>query len=496
MTDKDDVWSLDDQDDYYYDSNEEDFMEELYDTDSIDGDSNKNDWTWETFQKHTHILLPPLMPSNNKIAPPSYILHFVGGTLFGSYPLQFYKRILEQIAKLTNSVVVASSIPIVFNENPLNHNKISRRISNRFWNAYRYVIVDEYGQEAVETMKIVGLGHSLGARLMMLMSNKNLSTETATRSRNRKKYIDYDACIFISFNNYNALESIPGLAQLGQSIMENSYTQMERKKEAVFQRKQQERRQKSMYRNYYKERNGYNDYIGDDDNYDMPSKRKRRNVKSNTKYYTNDDDNDDDIGLNEVVAAVSDGIAEGIQDIKTAITPDLDQSDLEFQPTPQNLWDSIRSGDYVRNILLVQFDQDKIDQSSKLATIILKHETNIAKRADQEKRDTLNGTDVTEVSIESIDERTAQNVSIDSSTTSHYLRFARLKGTHLTPVIYSDSFVLQALKRTGTIDQILEEAIKEDSEYRPKSKSKRDKVVNRDLDALSKTISTYILDKV
>lgn len=189
MTDKDDVWSLDDQDDYYYDSDEEDFMEELYDTDSIDGDSNKNDWTWETFQKHTHILLPPLMPSNNKIAPPSYILHFVGGTLFGSYPLQFYKRILEQIAKLTNSVVVASSIPIVFNENPLNHNKISRRISNRFWNAYRYVIVDEYGQEAVETMKIVGLGHSLGARLMMLMSNKNLSTETATRSRNRKKIL-------------------------------------------------------------------------------------------------------------------------------------------------------------------------------------------------------------------------------------------------------------------------------------------------------------------
>lgn len=485
---EDDTWFLDDQDLFYDSDYDDDYEEEEEYLDEFD--SNKNNWTWETFQKHTHVLLPPSMPTkygNHTTAntTPLRILHFVGGTLFGSYPLQFYKPILESVAKRTNSIVVASSIPIVLNDNPLNHYKISRRILNRFWNAYRYVIVDEYGHEAVRTMKIVGLSHSLGARLMMLMSDKShvhTSTPEPSKRRNKKRTnIDYNACIFMSFNNYNALESIPGLAQLGQSIMENSYTQMERNREAIFQKQQEERRQRKFNQKYNKNKQDEYNYIRDKGKYDKLNRRKSRTIRNdaniNTNYYTN---GNDDIGLNEVMAAVTDGITEGIQEMKTAITPDLEKSDLEFQPTPQELWDRIRSGEYVRNILLVQFDQDKIDQSSKLATIILEREKNIARTDNQEEHD-------------SNKDQTAQN---ESNASSHCLRFARLKGTHLTPVNYSDSFVIQALKRTGTIDQILEEAIKEDSQYRPKSKSKRKQVINHDLDILSKTIACYIMDKV
>lgn len=497
----DDLWSLDDQDQFYDSDTDEEFLDEFDVLNTIDEESNKNDdWTWETFQKHTHILLPPSIPSiqSNHTAP-DYILHFVGGTLFGSYPLQFYKPIMELVAKQTNSIVVASSIPLVFNDNPLNHFKISKRILNRFWNAYRYVIVDEYGHEAVNAMKIVGLGHSLGARLMMVMSKQSdLDRNEPSKRRKRKvETIDYNSCIFMSFNNYNALESIPGLAQLGQSIIENSYTQIERKREAIFQNKQQERRRRRLNRKYYENKQDYYNYIRDEGNYDKLNKRKSRSIRSDTninkKYYTNDDD---DIGLNEVVAAMTDGITEGIQEMKTAITPDLEPSDLEFQPTPQDLWDSIRSGEYVRNILLVQFDRDKIDQSSKLATIILEHEKNIERADNQEKVNVPNETYEPNSKATSNTVQSTQSESNASLVTSNCLRFARLKGTHLTPVNYSDSFVVQALKRTGTIDQILEEAIKEDSEYRPRSKVKRNQVLNNDLEVLSKTIATYILDKV
>jgi hypothetical protein len=500
----DDPWSLDDRDQFYdSDTDDEESLDEFDVLNTIDEESNKNyDWTWETFQKHTHILLPPSIPSihNNHTTAPDCILHFVGGTLFGSYPLQFYKPIMELVAKQTNSIVVASSIPLVFNDNPLNHFKISKRILNRFWNAYRYVLVDEYGHEAVNAMKIVGLGHSLGARLMMLMSKQSdFDTNETSKQRKRKvQTIDYNLCIFMSFNNYNALESIPGLAQLGQSIIENSYTEIERKREAIFQNKQQERRRRRLNRKYYQNKQGFYNYIRDEGNYDELNKKKSRSIRSDTninkKYYTNDDD--DDIGLNEVVAAVTDGITEGIQDMKTAVTPDLEPSDLEFQPTPQDLWDSIRSGEYVRNILLVQFDQDKIDQSSKLATIILEHEKNIERADNQEKLNILNETYEPNSKAASNTVQSTQNESNAPLVASNCLRFARLKGTHLTPVSYSDSFVFQALKRTGTMDQILEEAIKEDSEYRPRSKVKRNQVLNNDLEVLSKTIATYILDKV
>ena len=78
--------------------------------------------------------------------------------------------------------------------------------------------------------------------------------------------------------------------------------------------------------------------------------------------------------------------------VQTALTPN--PSALEFTPTPDQLWKALRDdGRYtVPQTLVVQFDDDDLDQSSLLATAL----------------------------------------AIESNSSD--VRFARLRGTHLSPI--------------------------------------------------------------
>ena len=80
---------------------------------------------------------------------------------------------------------------------------------------------------------------------------------------------------------------------------------------------------------------------------------------------------------------------------------------MEFHPTPNQLWNALQTNYNVDNTLIVQFDQDEVDQCSRLAstlTTIPPHPTNINEQPPQPKTKT---TDV---------------------------KFARLKGIHLSPI--------------------------------------------------------------
>ena len=84
---------------------------------------------------------------------------------------------------------------------------------------------------------------------------------------------------------------------------------------------------------------------------------------------------------------------------------------LEFHPTPNQLWNALQTNYNVDNALLVQFDQDEVDQCSRLAstlTTIPSHPTNTNEQPPQPKTKT---TDV---------------------------KCARLKGIHLSPI---DNFI-------------------------------------------------------
>jgi Protein of unknown function (DUF1350). len=439
-------------DDYDYDDDV--FWGDEDDYDDEDIEVPQNEWEWETYQKSTHVYLPPPISSvskegdiSNNSQVPKAIIHFIGGTLFGSYPLQFYKQLLERVARLSNSIVVATSIPVTLTKNPLNHFQLAKNIAIDFNKAYRYVIVDEYGEDVASEMKIVGLGHSLGSRLQMIIST--------SKKLNRIGF-ERDGNIFIAFNNYNAYSSVPGVKRLESEIQETF--------------------------------NG-----GYSRNYNRAKYRKKSEYE---------------IGLTDVVNAVSDGIQEQVQSFKTAITPDLDKTALEFQPTPQQLWDGIDKNYSVNKTLVVQFDQDLIDQSSRLATAILESEgyKNDVILADGGRNISAsvsghNITDVGHAGNTTISSKSSKTIQDDDSVVGRSnkdIKFARLRGTHLSPVSYSDTFVVQAIKRAGALgqDKILQEAIQEENDYRPSSQKVRTRVQNQDMENLSCAIARYVSDKI
>lgn len=140
-----------DEDDFERPSDE--YVEDDYDT--LDRDVME----WEscpTEAGNAHVLLPP--PS---VALPSCIIHFTGGTLFGSAPNLWYRQLLEDIVRHTQSAVVASSIPVTLLQSPLQHVSLGKKIQRQFQTAWREVLLDEYGED-LENVPVCGMGHSLG----------------------------------------------------------------------------------------------------------------------------------------------------------------------------------------------------------------------------------------------------------------------------------------------------------------------------------------------
>jgi hypothetical protein len=163
----------------------------------------------------------------------------------------------------------------------------------------------------------------------------------------------YKAMVLLSFTNYGASAGIPGINQLRKSSQK-----IEQEQQSTQSSARQSSRKPSR-RKY--------DYYEDEDDYD--------------------DEDDEEWG--EILQEFKDNVAHQTLKVRQALTPAL--RDLEFYPSPTQLWEALASpGRYtVPLTLLVQFDQDVIDQSAKLTAAI------------------QNCTDI---------------------------KFARLRGTHLTPV--------------------------------------------------------------
>lgn len=371
---------------------------------------------WETYRS-TSILFPPLSSGR-----PKAVLHFVGGTFFGSYPKKFYGALLEDIATKCEAVVVATPIPVIlpgkslvnrleqwmFDEggsrrdrgkdgetNPLDHVYLAEYVQREFNNAYRDVILDEFFGDfvhdpEVETfMKntpIVGIGHSLGARIQAVscshphVSNRYLSMGKGKRLIRSGR----DGMVYLGFANWGASSSIPGLEQLERTV---------KKKENAQQRKSQSR-----------DRRG--DGVGrQDDVWAERSTRRRRSTRYgdesvNRRYSRYEAE---DLDITDIFSDVVTGVAKGVNQISEALTPDANS--LEFYPTPDELWEDLSptTNDIYRkacqNNLIVQFDQDPIDQGSRLTRTLL------AEVTDQPRPD---------------------------------IKFARLQGGHLTPVTLQD----------------------------------------------------------
>ncbi|VEU34930.1 unnamed protein product [Pseudo-nitzschia multistriata] len=432
----------------YYDDDIDEYGDERTNGGESDGDGNSNsrggyyqvsfneevdpseteiDWeicTSNNRDKKTPqalVLLPPAA-----VKRPKAIVHFVGGTVFGSNPKLWYRGLLESIVRSTSVAIVVTPIPVTLFQNPLQHVRLSLALRSSFRNAWQMVLEDEYGPEALEGIPLCGLGHSLGARLLTVMTtldqNEPLFEEESTRSS--VVIPPYKSLCLVSFTNYGAKVGIPGVgALLKQS----------------------------------KKREAYNN----NNNNRSPRSRRGRssnNGRRNKNRY--DDFYDDEEALDEEWAEMVEDFQETFSAqknrIQTALTPN--SKDLEFLPTPDQLWKALAEDDRYRvnTTLVVQFDDDPIDQGSKLATLL-------------------------------------------HSTNSSDVRFARLRGNHLTPVSAygegsqasessaSAAAPLRPRRRDAALQSLLETA------FKGTQKNRRDKVALRDLRL---SLVSYITDVV
>ena len=279
---------------------------------------------WELAEDgNTWVCLPPAYVSR-----PTAIVHFCGGTFFGSSPKLWYKTLLEGVVRATQCTIVATPIPVTLLKNPLQHVQLSRTLQRNFQMAVVDILEDEYGD--LEDVPIVGMGHSLGARLMTVLATLSQPKNSAVAP--------YASYILMSFTNYGASASIPGV----QSLLKE--------------------RRKIDYNGG--RRRSYDDW---------------------------EDEDEEDVEWEELYREFQ----ETMSDVKDALTPRSE--DLEFVPSPDQLWTALLDDKRysVPQTLLVQFDQDDVDQSPRLAETLVK-------------------------------------------TNSSDVKFARLNGNHLTPVNVDD----------------------------------------------------------
>lgn len=294
-----------------FDFGSEDEFDRRYDQNAVDAPE------WEFCDDDsTAVLLPPAYVSK-----PVAVIHFVGGTVFGSSPKLWYGSLLEEIVRGTNCAVVATSIPVTLSKNPLQHVKLSRKLQRQFQLAYIDVLEDEYGED-IKDVPVVGLGHSLGARLFTV-----LATLDPPKNAPAPLYKNY---ILVSFTNYGASASIPGVQQLLQSRRK-----IDRK---PLRRPQRKRASPSRYRydewdEYYDE-----DFLG-------------RDI--------------------DLVGEIQDTVSNQAEKLRDAVTPLSEE--LEFFPSPNELWSALaKENRYsVPETLLIHFDDDEVDQSAKLASSLV-----------------------------------------------------------------------------------------------------------------------------
>ena len=462
------------EDDYYEDGYERDdgrkketrrygeFVTYFQDEFVEDDDPNRG-WEWETTRSgRASVLLPPLPDdaranSGASSPPPRCILHFIGGAVFGSYPIQFYSDLLLPLAQRTNSVVVATNVPVTIDRNPLDHYALSDGIAEALQEAYEDILCDEFDFDALKDVPLVGVGHSLGSRLHAVMNtdDEDIFQRMAERISSRRV-----GNIFMGFNNYGASSAVPGVKTLRKGIKEAEAYE------------EQNRRQ----------RRGYNDDDDDDDYFGgrRRSSSQRRDGRDNRRNgrrngYAYDDEFDDDDYYDDDDGTIQEDLEEifglALASVKSRLTPrDLQGENLEFQPTPDELWSSLNSGMYgerIENTLIVQFDRDRICQGSRLARAL--SEGAAAGSDDDESTEASNGS----------------------------VKYARLEGVHLTP---ASSYNSNGLSLSGIVgmaqasisfDAMAKEIARERKEgQKPTKKILEDKA--HEMEALVKTIARFV----
>ena len=320
------------------------------------------DWEWldcmDEYDDNdvlTHVYVPPGDDDDDVKS----VVLFVGGTWFGSKPLVYYPKLLEEIAKSSKSIIIACKIPISFTSTPLNHYMLAQEIQYQYTTTLQQLPCFSKKKD----LPIIAMGHSLGAKLLSILSTK-------------KSFQVVDASIYISFNNFPAISSIPGI----QSLQKQKQKRLQKQKDKQYNNNyydDDDMDDEDMYDDGYEEdpRNRYFDNDDDDDDGDEDYENfRRRNRRSRRSPYDDYEDEDEILDWGEL-------FQEAWQDVSNSVTDTLKsrlqyRNSLEFYPTPDQLWHAISNNQSnVQDTLIVQFNMDTVDQSSKLASCLKSRNT-------------------------------------------------------------------------------------------------------------------------
>ena len=223
------------------------------------------------------------------IEKPRAVIHFVGGTFFGSTPKLWYRKLLEGIVKNTQTAIIVTPIPVTLFKSPLQHIQLTKKLQSSFQYAWETVLEDEYGEEILQDIPLCGIGHSLGSRLLTVLTTVNQNKPLS------KNIPPYKSFCLISFTNYGASAGIPGVGTLLKQSRKH-----ERRSHVENERKRYRRARRA--RNDWKVNNGYDDDDDDDDDYD--------------RY-----DDDVDADWDEVVEDLQSLVKEQANRVRSVLTP-------------------------------------------------------------------------------------------------------------------------------------------------------------------------------
>jgi hypothetical protein len=247
------------------------------------------------------------------------------------------------------------------------------------------------------------------------------------------------ANILIAFNNYNAQWSIPGMTTLLKQKR-----QQQQQKDSIYNKNQEETQKRRT---------------SSDSRYDDGS------YYDDDGYYYDEEEDELDIWWSEMTQSLVERGTRLQEQVSETLTP----QELEFFPSPDQLWDSIGGGRYAATVprtLVVQFDRDEIDQSSRLARSILQSSND---------NDNNNG----------------------SRHEPHDVKFARLSGEHLTPVtpLYDSNNKNQWLDAVYAISSTVTDAVQRVTSS-PGAITVSSKQREREMEDLILSISRYFLDVI
>lgn len=130
---------------------------------------------------------------------PLGVVHFLGGAGVGVFPRNSYGALLTALAD-NGFLIIATRVPL----NEFNHQELACDVARDFRLAYREV-ESLYGRSAARRIPLFGLGHSLGAKVHVLLNSYPEVSDVAKRRK---------ANVLVSFNNFKAKDSVPFLNEL------------------------------------------------------------------------------------------------------------------------------------------------------------------------------------------------------------------------------------------------------------------------------------------